>query len=111
MVKEGQKRSMSNRPFPQSYWVYDGLLCAGHYPGDRDAAVRDAKLLGLLDCGIRQVISLMEPTEKGRGGLVFEPYMPRLQELAGERGLAVDRLCLPIRDASAPKASVMQEIL
>ena len=29
---------MTCKPFPQSFWVYEGLLCAGCYPGDLDSA-------------------------------------------------------------------------
>ena len=59
---------MVPKPFAQSYWVHDGLLCAGCYPGDLDPATRDAKLGGLLDCGIRRVISLMQPGETDYSG-------------------------------------------
>ena len=64
---------MTPKHFPQSFWVRDGLLCAGCYPGDKDPTNRDAKLQGLLDHGIRRVLSLMEATEKGHGGCNFEP--------------------------------------
>ena len=100
-----------NKPFPQSFWVHDGLLCAGCYPGDADAKTRDAKLRGLLDCGIRQVLSLMEPDEKSHGGQPFEPYAPRLTELASERNLVVKCWSMPIRDASAPTPAVLRPIL
>ena len=49
-------------PFPQSYWLVDGLLCGGHYPGDVDAEQCRAKLQGVLDCGIRRVLSLTLPS-------------------------------------------------
>src|ERR1700730_13576095 len=88
------------KPFPQSFWALEGLLCAGHYPGDPDPLERDAKLRGLLDCKIGQVLSLMEADEKSRGGRPFEPYAARLQELAGERGVSVECDRLPIKDAS-----------
>jgi hypothetical protein len=102
---------MVPKPFPQSYWVHDGLLCAGCYPGDLDPATRDAKLGGLLDCGIRRVISLMEPGETDYCGRPFEPYVPRLNELAAERGLAVECLNMPVRDASVPNPAVLREVL
>src|SRR4051794_12498131 len=102
---------MTPKPFPQCFWVHDGLLCAGCYPGDQDPATRDAKLRGLLDCGICRVVSLMEATEKGHGGRGFKPYVPRLQELAAERKVVVECLSLPIRDASSPAPRALQEIL
>lgn len=97
-------------PFPQSFWMGDGL-CAGSYPGDLDAAVRDAKLRGLLDCGIRRVISLMEVGETSRGGRPFEPYEPRLQGLAAEAGLAIEFVRMSIRDASSPTRAVLDTVL
>ena len=102
---------MAPKPFAQSYWVHDGLLCAGCYPGDRDTGTRDTKLRGLLDRGIRRVISLMEPGETDYCGRPFEPYGPRLNELAAERGLAVECLNMPVRDASVPNPAVLREVL
>lgn len=102
---------MLGKPFPQSFWVHDGLLCAGCYPGDLVPTTCDDKLRGLLDCGIRRVLSLMEASEKGSDGGSFMPYESRLQELAAERNLAVECLRLPMRDACAPAREVMQQIL
>ena len=102
---------MIRKPFPQSFWVSDGLLCAGSYPGDVDRATRDAKLRGLLDCGIRRVLSLMETTEKSLGGRSFEPYVPRLQELAAKRNAAVECVSLPVPDSLAPTPEVLRRIL
>ncbi|QDT16623.1 protein-tyrosine phosphatase family protein [Alienimonas californiensis] len=102
---------MTIKPFPQSFWVRDGLLCAGHYPGDQEPATRDDKLRGLLDCGVRRVLCLMEATERGRGGRPFEPYVPRLQALAAERQAAVECLSLPMPDASAPPEGALEQAL
>jgi hypothetical protein len=102
---------MTPKPFPQCFWVHDGLLCAGHYPGDLDPAKRDAKLRGLLDCGLRRVLSLMDIIERGRDGRPFKPYVSRLQELAAERELVVECLNLPIPDACAPPPAALQKIL
>jgi hypothetical protein len=102
---------MTGKPFPQCFWVHEGLLYAGCYPGDQDPATRDAKLRGLLDCGIRRVLSLMAATERGRGGRPFQPYVPRLQELAAERKVVVECLSLPIPDACAPPVPALKKIL
>lgn len=102
---------MIQKPFPQSYWVYDGLLCAGCYPGDLDPSTREAKFAGLLDCGIRQVLSLMEETEKGRGGCSFDPYEPRLRQLAHERQVTVTFRRFSIRDGSIPTPDLLRQIL
>src|SRR5437867_1383882 len=102
---------MSNKPFPQSFWVRDGLLCAGCYPGAPEPAKRDEMLRGLLDCGIGRILSLMEADEKSNDGVPFEPYEPRLRELAGTRSISVECLRLPIPDASVPTRAAMQRIL
>ena len=110
-IPEGVVVKISTKPFDQSFWVHDGLLCAGHYPGDQDPATRDDKLRGLLDCGVRRVLSLMEATETGRGGRPFEPYVPRLQALAAERQVALECLSLPMPDAKAPPAAALEKVL
>jgi hypothetical protein len=102
---------MTGKPFPRSFWVRDGLLCAGCYPGDRDPTTRDAKLRGLLDCRIRCVLNLMEATEKDHDACSFETYVPRLEELAAERQAVVECLRLPIREATAPTVERMRQIL
>jgi protein tyrosine/serine phosphatase len=102
---------MPTKPFPQSFWVHDELLCAGCYPGDKNPATFDDKLSTMLDCGVRRVVSLMEDDETDHSGQRFKPYMPRLQELAGERGLDVDWLNMPIRDGGVPDSATMTRIL
>ena len=44
-------------PFPRSYWVIPGLLLAGAYPGAKDANEAEEKLSGLLNVGIRKILS------------------------------------------------------
>lgn len=98
-------------PFPQSFWVRDNLLCAGSYPGDLDERKRDAKLRGLLDCGIRRVIDLMDPEETNFSGQRFERYYDRLDQLGRERGISIEVLNIPIRDRHAPSKADMRKIL
>lgn len=102
---------MASSPFPQSFWVHDGLLCAGCYPGDLDPVTRDVKLCGLIACGIRRVVNLMEANERSYGGRPFEPYLERLHELAFDREVRVECLNLPTPDARAPQPAVLAEIL
>lgn len=102
---------MSAKPFPQSYWVQPGLLCAGHYPGDLNPEIQDEKLRGLLDSGLRRIVCLIEADETSRNGAPFVPYLPRLQELAAERGMTIEWRRLGVRDASAPTPARMREIL
>jgi hypothetical protein len=100
----------TQRPFPQSYWVRAGLFCAGHYPGDRDGTQRIAKATGLLDAGIRRVISLIPEGETG-GGVPFVPYEPLLQELAAPRGLTVECIRLGYPDGTTPTREHMRKVL
>lgn len=95
------------KPFPQSFWVRDGLFCAGCYPGSKDKNESDQKLSGLLAGGIRLIISLMEADESSH----FEPYDSALQQLANARGMSVDCKRFPIRDASVPAPLEMGRIL
>jgi hypothetical protein len=102
---------MEQKPFAQSYWVEAGRLCAGHYPGALDAAERDAKLAGLLDCGIRRVINLIPGHETGRDGAPFDPYEPVLQVMAAQRGVTVECVRLGYADGSTPTRAHMHQIL
>jgi len=101
----------ADKPFPQSYWIQPGLLCAGHYPGAPDDATRDEKLNGLLACGLRRIVCLIEEGENARNGAPFVPYLPRLKELAAKRGTTIEWHRLGVRDASAPTPERMREIL
>lgn len=98
-------------PFPRSYWVVPGRLLAGYYPGAADEAAARQKLAALLDCGIRVVLNLMEPGETDWCGQPFSPYTPLLDALAAERGVEVQCLRLPIRDAGVPSPEEMRAIL
>ncbi len=99
------------RPFAQSYWVREGLLCAGHYPGALEVDERKQKLAGLLDCGIRRVINLIPSHETGQSGFAFDPYEPLLQSLAANRGLSIEWLRMGYADGATPERSHMRAIL
>ena len=98
-------------PFPQSYWLKEKILCGGQYPGDVDPEICRQKLQGLLDCGIRRVLSLIEQSETGAGGVPFAPYAPHLTAMAAERGVTVEFLRIGVRDASCPTPETMNRIL
>ena len=55
------------KPFDRSYWVVPGKLLAGCYPGDKNREIAKKKLQGLIDCGIRLVVNLMEESELDHG--------------------------------------------
>ena len=87
------------------YWVEEGVLLAGEYPGDMHPEAARARLRELLDCGIRAFIDLTEVDDP------LEPYDGLLKEEAGERGLEVSYARHPIRDISVPTVERMRSIL
>jgi len=71
---KGGKGEILRIPFGRSYWVSPGLLLAGSYPGDKSRDIAEQKLQGLLACGIRHIINLMEARETDKNGQPFVPY-------------------------------------
>lgn len=98
-------------PFDRCYWVVPGTFMAGCYPGSANLSEARQKLQGLLDQGIRHIISLMEPDERNYDGNPFAPYAPVATPLAEARSLAVTFSRFPIRDLSIPTAGEMVRIL
>ena len=62
-------------PFSRSFWVIPGKLLAGGYPGTDDPIEEERNLKGLIQAGIRHVISLMEPQEYDRPNDPFPPMI------------------------------------
>ena len=60
-------------PFNRSYWVVSGKLLAGGYPGSEDPIEEEKRLKGIIQAGIRHVISLMEPQEYNNPDDPFAP--------------------------------------
>ncbi|NQT51397.1 ADP-ribosylglycohydrolase family protein, partial [bacterium] len=98
-------------PLNQSWWVVPGKLLAGGYPGAPEASKAREKLSRLLDAGVRAVLCLQPPDERGGGGQPFVPYEPMLEQLARDRGHRVDLHRFPIRDGNVPTPERMAEIL
>jgi len=98
-------------PFPLSYWVVPGKVCAGEYPGHTDVVAMEGKLTGLVDCGIRHVVNLMEPAEPDHDGRPFADYREMLQALGMRAGESITVSLFPIRDESVPTHGLMKSIL
>lgn len=98
-------------PFSRSYWVVRGKVCAGAYPGDPDEEAMEEKLKGLIHCGIRHVVNLMEPDELDHEGRPFADYADRLKSLGNRRGARMTCRRFAIRDVSVPSRKQMKEIL
>ena len=92
-------------PIPDSYWLVDGQLLAGEYPGSWTQHGAEAKLALFLDAGIRTFIDLTCDTEP------LEPYDGALARLAGERNVECRYRRLPIEDMGVPSRELMTEIL
>jgi ADP-ribosylglycohydrolase len=82
-------------PIPNSYWLYDGRLIAGEYPGDRGDGPARAKIGALLDAGVTCFVDLTEPHE-------LNPYDRILADEAARRGVQARHVRLPIVDVSVP---------
>ena len=102
---------MPRTPFPRSYWVFQPMLLAGYYPGDRDPGGTRERMRALLDCGVRTVVNLMEPDERDLEGRPFTPYEPVFLELGSERGVETTCERFPVRDLGIPSRRTMGVIL
>jgi polymorphic toxin system DSP-PTPase phosphatase-like protein len=87
---------MASGPIPDSYWLIDGLLLAGEYPGTSDPDATREKLAKFLDAGIRTFVDLTETREP------LQTYEPILRELAAGRGIVVRHVRHAIRDLGVP---------
>lgn len=92
-------------PIDDSYWLVEGQLMAGEYPGAPTEDEAWAKLAGLLDLGIRSFIDLTETTDP------LNPYDDILREVGGQKGVYVAYERMPIRDMDVPTSEQMTEIL
>ena len=91
-------------PLPNTYWLPDGLLLAGEYPGSFDAEAAAEKLAQLHEAGVDTFIDLTEPGE-------LTPYVPALSTLRAEGREAPAYHRLPVRDLGIPTVGEMRRIL
>jgi ADP-ribosylglycohydrolase/protein-tyrosine phosphatase len=90
-----------SRPLPNCYWLVEGRLLAGEYPGAPKRAEAERKLRRLCDSGVNAFIDLTEPGE-------LEPYEALLSS-AGAGACAYHRV--PVRDLNVPSPEEMHRIL
>ena len=98
-------------PFMQSYWVVSGKLLAGVYPGSEDPMEQKRNLNGLIQKGIRHVISLMEPEEYDPSDTLFPPYVDHMESFAQKLKISVTFDQISIKDFSVPTEGRMIRIL
>ena len=92
-------------PIPDSYWLLDGQLLAGEYPGSWTRNGAAEKLGFFLAAGIRTFIDLTEEADP------LDAYDSTLEELACEHGLDCRYIRFGIKDLGVPTPELMVEIL
>lgn len=97
-------------PFDEAYWVEQGLVMAGAYPGEYDAVASERRLRGLLRCGIRRFITLMEAREESPDLRLAPAYAGGLERVARQERVDADVLRFDIHDMSIPSHPQMDEI-
>lgn len=98
-------------PFDQAYWVVPKRLMAGYYPGSALGQDADPQLNGLLGCGIRHFINLMQTDETRWYGKPVSPYEAQTRTLARKLGCEVTFDRFPIKDMGIPTRNEMAHIL
>ena len=91
-------------PFPNAYWVVDGLFLAGEHPAEIDGRITGERLSALLKAGIRTFVDLTEERE-------LLHYSQNLPAAAEKTKAEVACLRFPIPDMRVPSASTLSGIL
>jgi protein-tyrosine phosphatase len=96
---------MLHAPIANSYWLLEGQLLAGEYPGANDDERAREKLKAMLAAGIRSFIDLTALDDP------LEPYELILKQVAANSGVEVNYSRMPIGDMSVPSHDLMRDIL
>lgn len=99
------------KPFDRSYWVVTNTFLAGAYPGSKDSQEALDKVSGLVKCGIRKIINLMEEHETDSWNQQFVPYEEALRGVSKRFGVTVQVTRHPITDLHVPSSKEMIRIL
>ena len=86
----------------KTWWVEEGRLMGGQYPGAPDAPTMQEKLAALAAAGIDTFINLQEADETGSGTEPFPDYMPAFSTLPTKSGLPATSHRFPIEDGKPP---------
>jgi hypothetical protein len=92
-------------PIHDSYWLLEGQLLAGEYPGAPLHVEVSLNLDLFLSAGIRTFIDLTQPAEP------VTPYSDLLSELASGRGMECRYHRIGFPDHGTPTPKIMSEIL
>jgi hypothetical protein len=91
-------------PFPNAYWVLDGLFLAGEHPIEIDGGITGGRLSALLNAGIRTFVDLTEQRE-------LLHYSQIVSAAAEKTKTEVACLRFPIPDMRVPSAPTLTSIL
>ncbi len=83
---------------PQHYPIQAPVLFAGEYPGDKNPEIARAKILALIDLGVRTFIDLTCPHD------LLAPYENLLPDLGQETGTTLHRIAITIPDMGVPES-------
>lgn len=98
-------------PFDRTWWVIDGLMLAGRYPGDVDERTAERGLDALLGHGISAFVNLQEADETNGSGQRFRDYMPVVTHLSEARSLETSFRRFAIKDQRTPSLDLMHQVL
>ena len=112
MLNDGKPRyelagPTATPPTTWCYWVVEGRLLAGAYPGSPDPDEHRTKIQSLLDAGVRTFVNLMEEDETNGGGQAFAAY----DDLARELSPNTHYCRFPVADEFIPSEMLMTDIL
>ena len=97
-------------PFHKTWWVNDGQILAGGYPGHKDPDLHHDMVQALLGCKITHFINLQEADEKVHGK-PFNPYLPVAQGIARRQGMELGFDRFPIVDQQVPDIELLAACL
>ena len=96
--------SQPDRPIGNCYWVREGKLLAGEYPGHWDTIITRLRLRKFLEAGVSYFLDLTQERE-------LNSYVVVLEEEAEKQGGKIIHRRMPIRDLSVPTSDEMVAIL
>ena len=93
-----------DNPIANSYWVTNGQLLAGGFPGALNQEETVNEVRSILQAGVSAFVDL---TEEGE----HPPYTKALSELSNQLGSSAKHTRMPIRDLGVPSNPGMSRIL
>ncbi|MBN2789235.1 MAG: dual specificity protein phosphatase family protein [Candidatus Delongbacteria bacterium] len=96
-------------PFQNTYWVIEGKLMAGMYPGGFNAASILNRMLSLSDLGIRSMINLTEADEEiNYFTTIYSEYCEKFEDIHCNN---LKHTRYIIKDMGIPDKDLMKKIL